>query len=52
MCPFYDAFDFNRDGKLDGLETAIAYTVLFGDPQEEQEGQDAASNKDDGGWRQ
>ena len=32
----YDPFDLNRDGKLDGLELAIAYTVLFGseEPQE------------------
>lgn len=37
MCPIYNAFDFNRDGKLDAMETAIAYTVLFGDDQEDEE---------------
>ena len=52
MKPVFDAFDFNRDGKLDGLETAIAYTVLFGDPQVDQDEQDAASKEDKGGWRQ
>ena len=37
MCPIYNAFDFNRDGKLDAMETAIAYTSLFGDPQEDED---------------
>ena len=36
----YDPFDLNRDGKLDGLELAIAYTVLFGD-------EEAKENEDD-----
>ena len=35
--PIYNAFDFNRDGKLDAAETAIAYTSLFGEEQEEEE---------------
>ena len=38
-----DPFDLNRDGKLDGLELAIAYTVLFGD-EETKENED---NDDD-----
>ena len=31
-----DLFDLNGDGKLDGIEMAMAYTVLFGsgEPQE------------------
>ena len=37
MCPIYNAFDINRDGKLDAAETAIAYTSLFGEEQEEKE---------------
>ena len=39
----YDPFDLNRDGKLDSLELAIAYTVLFGD-EEKKENED---NDDD-----
>ena len=37
VSPIYNAFDFNRDGKLDAAETAIAYTSLFGEEQEEEE---------------
>lgn len=37
MSPFFDAFDFNRDGKPDAAETAIAYNALFPDPDEEEE---------------
>jgi hypothetical protein len=37
MCPIYNAFDFNRDGKLDAMETAIAYNVLYGDDEGEEE---------------
>ena len=33
---FDDAFDFNGDGKLDAVESAIGYHLLFDDPQEEQ----------------
>ena len=32
----FDLFDLNRDGKLDGLELAVAYTVLFGDEETEE----------------
>lgn len=31
----YDLFDLNRDGKLDGIEMAMAYTVLFGEEAKE-----------------
>ena len=41
----YDPFDLNRDGKLDGLELAIAYTVLFGD-EEAKENEDNDDNMD------
>lgn len=37
LCLIMNAFDFNRDGKLDAAETAIAYTSLFGEEQEEEE---------------
>lgn len=37
MCPIFDAFDFNRDDKLDAMETAIAYNALFGSDQEDEE---------------
>ena len=37
MSPIYNAFDFNRDGKLDAMETAIAYNALFGSDQEDEE---------------
>lgn len=29
----YDLFDLNGDGKLDGIEMAFAYTVMFGDEE-------------------
>ena len=28
-----DLFDLNRDGKLDGIEMAMAYAVMFGDDE-------------------
>ena len=33
----FDAFDFNRNGMLDVMETAIAYAVMFGDDQKDGE---------------
>lgn len=36
MSGIRDLFDLNGDGELDGIEMAMAYTVLFGseEPQE------------------
>ena len=36
MSGIRDLFDLNEDGELDGIEMAMAYTVLFGseEPQE------------------
>ena len=33
-----DLFDLNGDGKMDGIEMAMAYTVLFGidEPQKKE----------------
>lgn len=31
----YDLFDLNGDGRLDGIETAMAYTVMFGGEEKE-----------------
>lgn len=30
-----DLFDLNGDGKLDGVEMAMAYTVMFGEEEKE-----------------
>ena len=45
-----DLFDLNGDGELDGIEMAMAYTVLFGseEPQEtEAYGFDSIYDKHD-----
>ena len=33
-----DLFDLNGDGKLDGIEMAMAYTVLFGNDEPQETG--------------
>ena len=33
-----DLFDLNGDGELDGLEMAMAYTVLFGSDESREAG--------------
>ena len=41
-------FDLNGDGKLDGIETAFAYFVMFGDDEEQGSGAlDADGDRDD-----
>ena len=32
-----DLFDLNDDGKLDGIEMAMAYTVMFGEEEKESD---------------
>lgn len=32
----YDLFDLDGDGKLDGIEIAMAYTVMFGNGEEQK----------------
>lgn len=31
-----DLFDLNGDGKMDGIEMAMAYTVLFGSEESQE----------------
>ena len=31
-----DLFDLNGDGELDGIEMAVAYTVLFGSEESQE----------------
>ena len=41
-------FDLNGDGKLDGIELALAYYVMFGDDEEQgSDDLDYEINKDD-----
>ena len=49
MCGYIrDAFDFDGDGKLNFVETAIAYTVLFGEEEEDSSSRSWSYDEDDG----
>ena len=43
MSGIRDLFDLNGDGKLDGIEMAFAYSVIFGD----EDSQNDSSNNFD-----
>ena len=40
MSGIWDLFDLNGDGKLDGIEMAFAYSVIFGDEDSQNDGSD------------
>ncbi|MBR3202437.1 MAG: hypothetical protein IKF60_02490 [Solobacterium sp.] len=43
-----DLFDLNGDGKLDGVEMAFAYSVIFGSEEEQEpDSWDFDENNDD-----
>ena len=47
MSSIWDLFDLNGDGKLDGIEMAFAYSVIFGDEDSKEDDADYDSDYDE-----